>query len=625
MQRRALRDCARQPFIRHGFLRILHRVIVTAWRLSGSHRRIAMAAVVGAFLIAALSFGAMRWAHAHAKAQADITAAQVARSHAGLLASRLQTLRLLPHVLIEYPDVSVVLERDDPAVVARLNGKLELLAARTDAAAIYVMRMDGRTIAASNWRRADSFVGHDWGFRPYFAEALRAGSAELFALGTVSRRPGLYIARRIGDASRPLGVIVVKVSFSELESGWARQAGPTLVTDADGVVMITSRPEWRFKALRALPVEKVAAATRSLQFGGVPIDAIDLSFDGATVDQPIASGKVRYRAATVKVPLAGGELKFLQSLAPAVESATANARLAILVGVIVVALVLAIMLRVREKALLQVTTRRMLESEVTLRTAELTQVNHRLIEESGERERADRSLRRARDELAQANRLASIGQITAGVAHEINQPVAAIQTFAENANQFLERGQPDRVRANLGLIVDLTARIGTITAELRGFARRSVPTISPVKVAVAIDGALLLTGDRIRSQGVVLERLGTGYDVSVAADRVRLEQVLINLIQNGLEALEGHRDPHFRIRVNAQEKNRVIVDVSDNGPGVPADLADEIFTPFVTGRPDGLGLGLGIARDIAREFGGELECVRSVLGGAGFRLSLRRA
>lgn len=620
-----MRDSAHRPFIRHGILHNLYRVIVTAWQISGSHRRIAIAAMVGLILIAALSFGAMRWAKAHAEAETDITAAQVARSHAGLLASRLQTLRLLPHVLIEYPDVSAVLERDDPAVVERLNGKLELLAARTDAAAIYVMGMDGRTIAASNWRWPDSFVGHDWGFRPYFAEAMRSGSAELFALGTVSRRPGLYTARRIGDPKRPLGVIVVKVSFSELESGWARQAGPTLVTDRDGVVMITSRPAWRFKALRALPVEKVAAAARSLQFGDVPIGPIDLVFDGTTVDQPITGGKVRYRAATISVPLAGGELKFLQPLAPAVESATANAGLAILAGVIVVAVVLGVMLRAREKALMQVTTRRMLESEVALRTAELTSVNHQLIEESGERERADRNLRWAREELAQANRLASIGQITAGVAHEINQPVAAIQTFAENANQFLERGQPDRVRVNLSLIVDLTARIGAITAELRGFSRRSPPTIGPVKVGAAIDGALLLTGDRIRSQGVVLERAGDGQDICVAADRVRLEQVLINLIQNGLEALEGHGYPRFCIRVDAGEQDRVIIDVSDNGPGVPADLADEIFTPFVTGRPDGLGLGLGIARDIAREFGGELEFVRSVLGGAGFRLSLRRA
>jgi two-component system C4-dicarboxylate transport sensor histidine kinase DctB len=526
---------------------------------------------------------------------------------------------------MEYPDVSAVLEQEDPEATARLNGKLELLAARTDAAVIYVMRSDGRTIVASNWRRKDSFVGHDWRFRPYFSEALRTGSAELFALGTVSSRPGLYIARRISRGGRPLGVIVVKVEFKRLEAAWARLAGPTFVTDRDGVVIITSRPEWRFHALRRLTPEKVSAATRTLQFGRLPIDPVNLSFDDATVSESAPDGKVSYRTASIPVPLAGGELRFLQPLAPAAASAATSARLALLAGVILVAVVLGLMLRAREKALLQVTARRTLEREVNLRTAELTEVNRRLIEESRERMQADRSLRSAREELAQANRLGSIGQITAGVAHEINQPVAAIRTFAENAGQFLARDQPERARANLDLIVDLTARIGTITAELRSFARRGAPMISVVEVATAINGALLLMGDRIRSQGVRLDRCGRGQDVRVEADRVRLEQVLINLIQNGLEALDDRAEPRLRISVELEGEDRVNLEVADNGPGVPVKLADQIFTPFVTGRPDGLGLGLGIARDIAREFGGELVIVRSALGGAGFRLSLRRA
>jgi two-component system C4-dicarboxylate transport sensor histidine kinase DctB len=579
----------------------------------------------GVALIIVLSLGASRWAESHAAAVSDVSAGQAARINAGLLASELQKFRLLPLVLSEYPDVSAVLEREDPEATARLNGKLEMLAGQTDAAVIYVMCLDGRTIVASNWRRGDSFVGHHWQFRPYFSEAMRTGSAELFALGTVSSRPGLYIARRISRAGRPLGVVVVKVEFDRLEAAWARQAGPTFVTDGDGVVMITSRPEWRFKALRRLTPEKVSAANRTLQFGRLPLAPLNLSFDGATVREQPVGGQVSYRAATLPVPLSSGELRFLQPLEPAMASATSNARLAILGGVILVATVLGLMLRAREKALMQVTTRRALETEVTLRTAELTEVNHRLIEESRERIQADRALRSAREELAQANRLGSIGQITAGVAHEINQPVAAIRTFAENAGQFLERGQDERARDNLARIVGLTARIGSITAELRNFSRRGTPTIGVVEVAAAIDGALLLMGDRIRSQGVALDRSGCGRDVCVEADRVRLEQVLINLIQNALEALDGWAYPRLRISIEPVGDDHVYLEVVDNGPGVPAELADQIFTPFITGRPDGLGLGLGIARDIAREFGGELEIIGSRLGGAGFRLSLRRA
>ncbi|MBN8817548.1 MAG: sensor histidine kinase [Sphingomonas sp.] len=598
---------------------------LTAQRLLSLRYRMAVAVLVGVVLIAVASLGVMRWANGRATAVSDVSALQTARINAGLLASELQKFRLLPLVLIEYPDVRSVLERESPDDIAFLNGKLELLANRTDAAVIYVLRPDGRTIAASNWRRKDSFVGHDWRFRSYFSEALRTGSAELFALGMVSSRPGLYIARRIDHDGQPLGVIVVKVEFDRLETAWARHVGPTFVTDRDGVVIITSRPEWRFRAVKQLTPEKLSSANKSLQFGRLPIHPIDLSFEGATVREQASRGEVSYRAASLPVPLAGGKLNFLQPLAPAAASATASARLAILAGVILVAGVLGIMFRVREKVLLQVMAREMLESEVTLRTAELTEVNRQLIKESREREQADRSLRAAREELAQANRLGSIGQITAGVAHEINQPVAAIRTFAENAAQFLDRDLPERARANLSLIVDLTARIGTITAELRSFARRRTPLMSAVEVSAAIDGSLLLIGDRIRSQGVILDRLGPQEGIHVLADRVGLEQVLINLLQNGLEALEGQPEPHLRIRVQLEGEQGVLLEVSDNGPGVPPDLVDQIFTPFVTGRPDGLGLGLGIARDIAREFGGELLIVRSVLGGAAFRLCLRRA
>lgn len=585
--------------------------------------RVGGAMALGLVLLLGVAFAAMRWAASSAAATADLAAAQMARTHAGLLASELQKFRLLPIVLTEYPDVGAVLESADPATVERLNGKLELLARRTDAAAIYVIDRDGRTLAASNWRLPTSFVGQNYGFRPYFREALRGGSAELFALGTVSGRPGLFVARRVVADGRPLGVIVVKVEFDRLEAQWARQEGHSLVTDSHGVVIITSRPDWRFRVRRPLDAETRAAVHRSLQFGDLPLDPLPLEASGGTVRDTSGAVAERYRVASLGVPMAGAELRFLQPLGPAEASANARARTAILAAFLLIAAALAWLFRARERRRMQDEARRTLESEVVLRTAELSETNRRLTSESQERARADARFRAAREELAQANRLGSIGQITAGVAHEINQPVAAIRTFAENAGKLLDRKDAARARANLGMIVDLTARIGAITAELRSFARRGTPAIGAVEVGPVIDGALLLIGDRFRAVGATLERAGDETGLRVVADRVRLEQVLINLIQNALDALDGRPDPGIRIAV--REEAGVLIEVADNGPGIAPELADQLFTPFVTGRADGLGLGLGIARDIVREFGGELDVIPSVLGGAAFRIRLRRA
>jgi two-component system C4-dicarboxylate transport sensor histidine kinase DctB len=577
----------------------------------------ALAALAFLVLFAVIAF---RWSERRALAQADIAAAQAARGQLGLLGSELQKFRLLPLVLTEYPDVHAVLGTHDAVVARRLDGKLEQLSARTDAAVIYVIDRDGRTLAASNWRLPTSFVGQDYGFRPYFQDAMRHGAAELFALGTVSGRPGLYIAQRVEGPDGPLGVIVVKVEFDRVEASWARRDGITYVTDRHGVVIVTSRPDWRFRASRPLSGADRAELRRTLQFGSTPLRPLPLPGDDALI---VDSDGAHYRAARLATPLAGADLHYLQPLAAAEAGAAATARAAILTMFVLLVLALAWRYRAHEKRQLQIEAQRALEREVAARTFELSESNRRLTGESEERARADRRYRAAREELAQANRLGSIGQITASVAHEINQPVAAIRTFAENAARFLDREQTEKARANLDSVVGLADRIGAITAELRGFARRGTPAIGAVAIAPMLDGALLLIGDRIRAVGAALERTGASEDIRVVADRVRLEQIVINLMQNALDAIEGHESP--RVRIAVADGERVTIEIADNGPGIPPELADSLFTPFVTGKPDGLGLGLGIARDIAREFGGDLEPAPSPLGGGAFRITLRHA
>lgn len=586
---------------------------------NANRRRLIIALAAGLALLFIAGLGLTQWAAGRAAAQTDVEARQNARAHASLLESELQKFRLLPRVLTEFPDVRAALADKSDAASRRLDRELEQLAARTDATVIYVIDADGTTIAASNWREPTSFVGENYRFRPYFQGAMRKGEAELFALGTVSGRPGLYLARRVDVGGRQLGVIVLKVEFDKLETRWADSAAATLVIDAAGIVVMSSEPRWRFRSFAPIAAEEQQRLRATRSYGDARLDPLPVSRNG----NAIRVGTDLFRRADERVSFPGGTLRLLQPAEPARASANATARVAFLILLILVGAAIITLLRVVERQTLRQAAHDALEREVAARTRDLRTANDELRLASERQTETDRRYRAAREELAQASRLGSIGQITAGVAHEINQPIAAIRTFAENSLRYLERAQPEKARSNLDTIVELTARVGAITNELRNFARRKPTPLGPVAVQSAFDGTLLLVGDRLRAQGIALDIAVENPAQRVHADRVRLEQVLVNLLQNAAEAVHDMKDP--RISLRAHGAGPVHIDTCDNGPGVPAALLPQLFTPFVTGRPDGLGLGLAIASDIVTEFGGTLTLIPSPLGGAGFRLTLRPA
>ncbi len=554
-----------------------------------------------------------RWAETAASNTATTDARQLAVSNASLFDSELQKFRLLPVALAEYPDVAAMLKMGS-GDNAQINDRLERLATKTNAAVIYVLDRDGKTLAASNYRKPASFVGKNYGFRPYFRDAMAKGDAELFALGTVSFRPGLYLSRRINDGDTPLGVIVVKIEFDALAREWSRQMGISMITDSHGIVILSGRPEWRFRTLTNLDSAEKAEIIASRQYEGTSLQR--LPFDASKAE--VAIEDEAYRLVAIPVGLAGGRLIALMPTQRALDGSQAQARIIVVLILFALSAILAWQYRQLERASLQQQVQRELEGKVAERTADLELVNDQLVIESTERALSEQKYRQSREELAQANRLGTLGQVTAGVAHEINQPVAAIRAFAENAIAFLDRSRTDKTHENLRHIVNLTERIATITGDLRGFARRKTPAVGPTSLADAIEAALLLVNHRIMSSNAKVRWDKKAAAISVRADRIRLEQVFVNLIQNSLDAFtagqKGQIDMSF-----AQDGEHVVVIVADNGPGLPADLKPKLFTPFSTGKDEGLGLGLAIVRDIVREFGGEIR----LLDGAGARFELR--
>ncbi|MGY5801088.1 sensor histidine kinase [Rhizobium sp. LEGMi12c] len=551
-----------------------------------------------------------------------------------LLRAVLERPRALPLLLADDQQVRDALADKHIDDVVALDRKLESLVSGTSASVLYVTGKDGVAMASSNWREPLSFVGNDYSFRDYFRKAMETGTAEHYALGTVSNRPGLYISRRVGDVGSALGVVVVKMEFDQLEADWSETGRPAYVTDERGVVLITSLPSWRFMTTAPLGREQAATIRKSLQFGAAPLSPLPISHPekvgpDATIVRAILPGSsaAEYLRLTVAVPSTPWQLGYLIPTDQAVASSVRETRFLTLTVLLPILAFAAFLLRRRDVSAMQIAVSRIareeLERRVLERTEDLSQARDRLEAEIADHRATEAKLQGVQQDLVQANRLAILGQVAAGVAHEINQPVATIRAYAENAHVFLDRQQTEPVKENLSAIAALTERIGTITEELKAFARKGRTAPEPVDLRSVIEGAVVLLRSRFagRLDALKIELPPTG--LGVVGTRIRLEQVLINLFQNALEALEGRDQPKVEVSVH-ETSDEVEIVVSDNGPGIPAAILDSLFTPFNTSKEKGLGLGLVISKDIVVDYGGRID-VESNGSGTRFSVHLRKA
>ena len=507
-----------------------------------------------------------------------------ARLRAALLESEVARYRLLPLLLANDSDVLRAVDGNSDARRA-LDAKFARLARDTGAEAIYLLTPTGVAISASNADTPTSFVGNVYSFRAYYRGAKETGSGTEYAMGTVSGRPGLYLSQQTPNG----GIVVVKLAFSAIEREWAQGGGVTMVEDPVGTVLVTSIPRLRFRD----DEREGSDLGRSTL---LPDRRIMATVPTGIRDWRLIHSETRATAIGAMVPIA--------------RSAGALAALSLLaIGWIVAA-----------------RRRRRLEKERSrrARTAELEAVvearTRELRSEMEERAASEERAAGLREGLRQANRLATLGQVTAGLAHETAQPVAAIRTYAANGITFSERGDEGGVRDNFAAIARLADRIGRITQELRDFSRKRSGELTDVSLTEALEGAQLLLKEPLRAITLTVSPDIEG--IFVRGGRVRLEQILVNLLQNSVEALAGSADPHIDIGVQRVD-NDIVLTIADNGPGLSDEMRQRLFTPFATERAGGLGLGLVIARDIARDLGGDLRHCTSETGGAAFDLSLK--
>jgi len=571
---------------------------------------------------------------------------------ASALSSTLDRYESLSYLLASHPLVQEALEHPTADAIARANRYLEDANRHAHATVTYIVRADGLCLAASNWNLADTFVGSNYLFRPYFIDAMKGQVGRFFGIGTVSHEPGYFISQPVYRDGRIVGAAVVKLNLEWFPGSDAGE--PLLVADNHGVIFLSSVPAWKYRAVAPLPASVTAAIERTRQYAQQTIAELPLA-TVRTIDanaQIVRVGDARFGPHFVATRRWLGspawQLITLSSIDP-VRADARNAAAAVGFGFASICL-LAFYWRTRRARLAEmIRGRAMLQAayaelneRVAERTADLSAANARLQTEVGERTRAERELRAAHDELIQTSKLAALGQMAAGITHELNQPLAALRAFSDNTRVLLERGEQGAARENLEAIAALTERMGKITNQLKLFVGRAQPRTARAPVVRAVCNSLNVLQKRL--QGVALDVTlhdsetmsgGRSEPLDLAAehpelvaycDELRLEQALINLIGNALDAVSGIDAPRIGIEIGASFASLSLT-VRDNGPGIPADVLPRLFEPFFTtkGMGEGLGLGLAIASSIARDCGGTLSARNMPEGGAAFVLMLRRA
>jgi len=534
------------------------------------------------------------------------------------LLGTLNRYEVLPPVLGQLPTLRQLLQQSaDGQLRDQANRLLAGLQQQTGADVIYLMAPDGKTLAASNWDQQDSFVERNFSYRPYFREAMQGRPGRFFGLGTTSGKRGYFFAAAVREGAQILGVLVVKVDLDHTETLWGNRPEQLLVTDNYGVVILTSQADWRFHATRELDNAERATITATQPYRIQSPPPLHLE-PAAWLRQSRHLDDIGWTVSILAPRLL---------LDRPVRTAVAIGGAALLVLILLLGLLMQRRRHYLERIALDAHARQQLELRVQERTQDLELLNSRLKQEVLEREHAQQELVRAQDELVQAGKLSALGTMSASISHELNQPLAAIRSYADNACVLLDHQRSEDARANLKLISQMTERMASIIAHLRAFARRDRHAPESVALQPALDDALALLAKRRRAMEVELIRDLPDATLWVQAGETRLRQVLGNLLANALDAL-GEKAPPRRIWLSA-ERSAAGVDLHlrDNGPGFTAEALQRAREPFFTTKTSaqGLGLGLAICDTLIRALGGELLLANHPDGGALLTLRLRAA
>ncbi|MDO5528188.1 MAG: ATP-binding protein [Paracoccus sp. (in: a-proteobacteria)] len=515
--------------------------------------------------------------------------------YSGQLISELQRNSVVPMMLVRDPMLIGSLQTGDYAMT---SARLISAQREVGAAGITLLDASGRVVGATDRH----LIGTNFATQPYFVDAIRARDTVFSVSDSLFGGFRFTHARAVAAEGRTLGVVVVSTDLSRLERSWAGITDAVAVTDSTGRIILATEARWRGvtlpEALELRPAPSAIARAFQVSADWSPHQA-DAYLRGNAVMQT-----------ETRIPFRGWRMINFTTYDSVRERV--NAVIALEVTVFAIMLAAGFYILSRRAQVKSVAYRR--ESE------DLRALNLRLTREIAERERVQHELRVAEQTVQQSSKLAALGEMSAGVSHELNQPLAAMKTYLAGARLLLDRGRPDEALSSFQRIDDLIERMGRITRQLKSYARKGGEAFEPVDLRMALSNALTMMEPSLRARPLRIVRQVPRSPVMVHCDRIRLEQVLINLLRNAMDATRGVRDARMDIAIMVG--SHAVLSVRDNGPGV-SDL-DKLFEPFFTTKKpgEGTGLGLAISSGIVADFGGRLTAQNVEGGGAVFELEL---
>lgn len=515
--------------------------------------------------------------------------------YAGNLLSELQRNSIVPLLLARDPVLIGALNSGDHS---QSSQRLISVKDEIGAASLVMLDAGGRSVAATD----RSTLGSIHRQQPYYISALRSNDTVFNAFRGENGAMQFNYSRRIEAGGELIGVIVVEVDLRKFEQTWSTISDAVIVADSEGQIILSTEPKWR-----GLTEEE------ALRLRSAP-SAIERAIR-ATADWAALPTEAFYRGSALmrlenRIPFRGWRMVTFTTYSSVRERVNGVLALEIMFFAILLA------------GAFYLSSRRALARSIFFQkeSAELRQLNEALQREIAERERVEKSLEVAEQTIAQSSKLAALGEMSASVSHELNQPLAAMKTYLAGAKLLLQRRRPEEALSSFSRVDDLIERMSAITRQLKSFARKGGDALEPLDARACISAALSMMEPQLNTRKVRITRSLPEQPVMIMADRIRLEQVLINLLRNALDATKDKEEPAIDILLTVGQI--ATITVRDNGPGIQ-DL-DSLFEPFYTTKApgDGVGLGLAISSGIVKDLGGRLYARNGRAGGAVFEVRL---